>query len=146
MKAAAATRIRPDGASGGYYSMFQYTVLTMQINSFLCPSDQDPGSSGTYAMATGTKLVGACNYPSNVGLNRRINGVTFGGNPSGGNWQENGPGYLASTWDGIGVRVITHQLVHRRDEQYGHLQRVGQGARHRLARQERAGHGVLLPR
>ena len=98
----------PDqSASGGAYGMFQYTVLTMQINSFLCPSDQNPGSSGQYDLYTGTKLVGASNYPSNVGLNRRINGVTFGGNPSGGNWQENGPGYLASTWDGIGNRVIT---------------------------------------
>ena len=46
--AAPATPIPPDGASGGYYSLFQYTVLTMQITSFLCPSDQNPGSSGTF--------------------------------------------------------------------------------------------------
>jgi prepilin-type N-terminal cleavage/methylation domain-containing protein/prepilin-type processing-associated H-X9-DG protein len=92
----------PDGANGGYYGMFQYTVLTMQIATFLCPSDQNPGSSGTY----NAKLVGAGNYPSNVGLNRRINGAPPS-NPDGGNWQENGPGYLASNWDGIGNRVVT---------------------------------------
>jgi prepilin-type N-terminal cleavage/methylation domain-containing protein/prepilin-type processing-associated H-X9-DG protein len=95
-----------DGASGGAYSMVQYTVLTMQITTFLCPSDQNPGSSGTFAVNGTNKLVGASNYPSNVGLNRRINGAPPG-NPTGGNWQENGPGYLASTWDGIGTRVIT---------------------------------------
>jgi prepilin-type N-terminal cleavage/methylation domain-containing protein/prepilin-type processing-associated H-X9-DG protein len=96
----------PDNAAGGYYGIFQYTVLTMQINSFLCPSDQNPGSSGTYAFASGNKLVGASNYPSNVGLNRRINGAPTN-NPNAGNWQENGPGYLASNWDGIGNRVVT---------------------------------------
>ncbi len=96
----------PDGASGGYYSILQYTVLTMQISSFLCPSDQYPGSSGTFALVTGSKLVGACNYPSNLGLNRRINGAPPN-NPGAGNWQENGPGYIGSTWDGIGQRVIT---------------------------------------
>ncbi len=96
----------PDGASGGSYSMVQYTVLCMQISSFLCPSDQAPGSSGTYAFPTGNKLVGALNYPSNIGLNRRINGAT-GGNGSSGNWIENGPGYVLSSWDGaIGHRQI----------------------------------------
>jgi prepilin-type N-terminal cleavage/methylation domain-containing protein/prepilin-type processing-associated H-X9-DG protein len=97
-----------DGASGGYYGMFQYTVLTMQISSFLCPSDNLPGSSGTYSLNGQSKLVGASNYPSNVGLNRRINGAPANAsNGNGGNWQENGPGYLASSWDGIGQRVVT---------------------------------------
>jgi prepilin-type processing-associated H-X9-DG protein len=95
-----------DGAAGGAYSMVQYTVLTMQISTFLCPSDQMPGSSGTFSVNGAVKLVGASNYPSNIGLNRRINGA-IAGNPTSGNWQENGPGYLASTWDGIGTRVIT---------------------------------------
>ncbi len=97
-----------DGAAGGYYGMFQYTVLTMQISTFLCPSDQNPGSSGTYNVNGQNKLVGASNYPSNIGLNRRINGLppTASGGSTG-NWQENGPGYLASSWDGIANRVIT---------------------------------------
>jgi prepilin-type N-terminal cleavage/methylation domain-containing protein/prepilin-type processing-associated H-X9-DG protein len=95
-------------ASGGAYAFFQYTVLTMQIASFLCPSDANPGSSGHYQLSGGAKLVGACNYPSNIGLNRRINGAPpNAGDGTGGNWQENGPGYIASSWDGIGQRVIT---------------------------------------
>jgi prepilin-type N-terminal cleavage/methylation domain-containing protein/prepilin-type processing-associated H-X9-DG protein len=98
----------PDGASGGSYGVIQMTVLTMQIATFLCPSDQYPGSSGTYALLTGSKMVGACNYPANIGLNRRINGSPpTAGSGTGGNWQNNGPNYLASTWDGIGQRVIT---------------------------------------
>jgi len=98
----------PDtGSSGGYYAMFQYTVLCTQITTFLCPSDPNPGSSGTFQVGGINRVVGACNYPSNVGLNRRINGVPPGGNPDNGNWQENGPGYLASTWDGIAIRVVT---------------------------------------
>jgi prepilin-type processing-associated H-X9-DG protein len=98
----------PDGASGGHYSLYQYTVLTMQITTFLCPSDQAPGASGTYALATGSKLVGSFNYPANIGLNRRINGAPLGcNNGNAGNWQENGPNYLGSTWDGIGTRVIS---------------------------------------
>ena len=37
----------PDNAAGGSYCIPQMTVLTMQISSFLCPSDPMPGSSGT---------------------------------------------------------------------------------------------------
>ena len=44
------------------------------------------------------------------------------------------------------IRARSPSPVHRRDEQHGHLQRVGQGPCHGLARQERAGHGLLLPR
>jgi prepilin-type processing-associated H-X9-DG protein len=29
------------------------------------------------------------------------------GQPDSGNWQNNGPNYIASTWDGIGNRVVT---------------------------------------
>ncbi len=77
-----------DGAAGGPDSMVQFTVLTMQINSFLCPSDSNPGSSGTFSYNGFTKRVGACNYPQNLGLNRRNN-----------NWITNGPAYIGSTWD-----------------------------------------------
>jgi prepilin-type N-terminal cleavage/methylation domain-containing protein/prepilin-type processing-associated H-X9-DG protein len=97
-----------DGSSGGYYAMFQFTVLTMQISSFLCPSDQNPGSSGTWAVGGQNKLVGATNYPSNIGTNRRIASLppgTAGG--STGNWQANGPDYIGSTWDGAMQRTVT---------------------------------------
>jgi prepilin-type N-terminal cleavage/methylation domain-containing protein/prepilin-type processing-associated H-X9-DG protein len=88
----------PYDNSGGADGLPQFTVITMQISTFLCPSDPYPGSSGTYV----GRIDGASNYPSNIGMNRRING--------GGvclNWQFNGPNYIASTWDGIGKRVIT---------------------------------------
>ncbi|MFI5454115.1 MAG: DUF1559 domain-containing protein [Isosphaerales bacterium] len=92
----------PDGASGGSYSIPQFTVLTMQVNTFLCPSDGvNNGSSGTFAVNGVNKLVGGSNYPSNVGMNRRINGGAAGLN-----WQMNGPNYILSTWDGIGQRMI----------------------------------------
>jgi len=93
----------PDNASGGPYSILQFTVLTMQVTTFLCPSDTNPGSSGQFQFpGGGNKYVGASNYPSNVGLNRRING----GVPCL-NWQMNGPSYIISNWDGIGNRMIS---------------------------------------
>jgi prepilin-type N-terminal cleavage/methylation domain-containing protein/prepilin-type processing-associated H-X9-DG protein len=82
------------------YENYQYTVLTMQISTFLCPSDSAPGSS-TQTLGSVTKLVGASNYPSNIGMNRRINGGAANLN-----WQMNGPAYIGSTWDGISIRTI----------------------------------------
>ena len=83
----------PDGASGGKDSIPQMTVLVTTISSFLCPSDRNPGSSGTFLVGGVYRLVGASNYACNIGLNRRITG----GKP--GNWKLNGPNYVASTWD-----------------------------------------------
>ncbi len=59
---------------GSTDSIPQMTVLTMQIAAFLCPSDINPGSSGTFLVGGENKLVGASNYPCNIGLNRRLNG------------------------------------------------------------------------
>jgi len=84
----------------------QATVITMQINAFLCPSDLAPGSSAYETVNGVQKLVGALSYPANVGLNRRINQAPLN-NPCGGSWQMNGPNYIASTWDGIGKRMIS---------------------------------------
>jgi prepilin-type N-terminal cleavage/methylation domain-containing protein/prepilin-type processing-associated H-X9-DG protein len=78
----------PDGAAGGNDSIPQMTVLVTTISLFLCPSDGNPGSSGTFFVGGGNKPVGASNYACNIGLNRRING-----------WQLNGPNYVASDWD-----------------------------------------------
>jgi len=86
----------PDAASGGPQSIFQYTALCTQINSFLCPSDPNPGTSGTFVFPTGSKLVGSFSYPANVGLNRRIN-----------NWQMNGPGYIGTSWDGALMATVS---------------------------------------
>src|SRR5262249_30833977 len=84
----------PDNAFGGNDSLPQMTVLTMQIAAFLCPSDGNPGSSGTFSVGGVNKLVGASNYPCNIGLNRRITG----GVPDS-SWKLNGPNYVASNWD-----------------------------------------------
>jgi prepilin-type N-terminal cleavage/methylation domain-containing protein/prepilin-type processing-associated H-X9-DG protein len=84
----------------GPVGIAQFTVTAIQINSFLCPSDNQPGSSDRMKLATGQKIAAACNYPINIGLNRRYN-----------NWKMNGPTYVASQWDGafpnIAVRDFT---------------------------------------
>jgi prepilin-type processing-associated H-X9-DG protein len=83
----------PDNAFGGNDSIPQMTVLTMKIAAFLCPSDGNPGSSGTFSVGGANKLVGASNYPCNIGLNRRM----ARGVPD--SWRLNGPNYVASSWD-----------------------------------------------
>jgi prepilin-type N-terminal cleavage/methylation domain-containing protein/prepilin-type processing-associated H-X9-DG protein len=84
----------PDDASGGSDSIPQMSVLTLQISTFLCPSDYNPGSSGTFSLGGVSRRVGASNYASNVGLNRRITG----GRPDV-SWLMNGPNYVGSNWD-----------------------------------------------
>jgi prepilin-type N-terminal cleavage/methylation domain-containing protein/prepilin-type processing-associated H-X9-DG protein len=85
----------PDNASGGSDSIPQMTVLVTSISAFLCPSDGNPGSSGTFSVGGANRRVGASNYACNIGLNRRITG----GVPDS-SWKLNGPNYVASTWDG----------------------------------------------
>ncbi|QEH35288.1 putative major pilin subunit [Aquisphaera giovannonii] len=87
-----------DGASGGADSIPQMTVLVSVINSFLCPSDTNPGVSGTFNVGGQNKKVGSFSYPVNIGLNRRITGNSPGGSVVD-NWQLNGPNYVASNWD-----------------------------------------------
>jgi prepilin-type N-terminal cleavage/methylation domain-containing protein/prepilin-type processing-associated H-X9-DG protein len=83
----------PDNAAGGTYSIPNFTIITMQISTFLCPSDPNPGSTGAFNFNGGNKIVGSTNYPQNIGLNRRIcNNYS---------WQLNGPGYILSTWDTV---------------------------------------------
>jgi prepilin-type N-terminal cleavage/methylation domain-containing protein/prepilin-type processing-associated H-X9-DG protein len=80
---------------------FQKSVLVTQVASLLCPSDPWPGSSSTYNMSGQNRLVGACNYPPNLGLNRRINSAPPGS--MAGNWKQNGPLYVLSDWDGANI-------------------------------------------
>jgi prepilin-type N-terminal cleavage/methylation domain-containing protein/prepilin-type processing-associated H-X9-DG protein len=83
-----------NAAPGNRDSLPQMTVLVTTISFFLCPSDNNPGSSSTFPVGGVTKLVGASNYASNIGLNRRITG----GAPDK-SWQLSGPNYIASSWD-----------------------------------------------
>ena len=73
---------------GSTDSIPQMTVLVTTISSFLCPSDINPGSSTTFLVGGVQKLVGASNYPCNIGLNRRLDA-----------WYLNGPNYVGSNWD-----------------------------------------------
>ncbi len=84
----------PDDAGGGSDSIPQMSVLTMQIATFLCPSDHNRGSSGMFLVGGRNRLVGASNYACNIGLNRRISN----GGPDR-SWLLNGPNYVASNWD-----------------------------------------------
>lgn len=83
----------PDNAVGGNDSIPQMSVLVTTISAFLCPSDNNPGSSGTFFVDGANKLVGASNYPCNIGLNRR----NTRGVPN--SWVVNGPNYVGSNWD-----------------------------------------------
>jgi prepilin-type N-terminal cleavage/methylation domain-containing protein/prepilin-type processing-associated H-X9-DG protein len=87
-----------------YYDVVQKTVITMQISSFLCPSDNGVGSSSTETLGGQNKTVGSFSYPANLGLNRRINSAPPGS--VNGNWQMNGPTYILSVWDGAAKRQI----------------------------------------
>jgi prepilin-type N-terminal cleavage/methylation domain-containing protein/prepilin-type processing-associated H-X9-DG protein len=79
------------------------TIVIMQVSTFLCPSDANKGGSfPNNFQPNGPTITGASNYPSNVGMNRRINGGA-----SCFNWQMNGPGYILSSWDSIGQRMIS---------------------------------------
>jgi prepilin-type N-terminal cleavage/methylation domain-containing protein/prepilin-type processing-associated H-X9-DG protein len=90
----------PDNASSGWQGMMQATAMTTQMKVFLCPSDPNPGSSGTILLNGVSRLVGANNYPANIGTNRRLN-----------NWLENGPGYTSSQWDGAFKTVSIASFV-----------------------------------
>ena len=73
------------------------TVLSMAIASLLCPSDPNTGSTGQVVVNGTNRIIGGCSYPSNVGLNRRIDNCN--GNAGSGDWVMNGPGYMMSNWD-----------------------------------------------
>ncbi|WP_165231914.1 DUF1559 family PulG-like putative transporter [Aquisphaera insulae] len=83
-----------DGAAMGGMAIPQMTVLVTMINSFLCPSDTNPGGSGKMVVNGTSKLVGTFNYPVNIGLNRRITGGVADSS-----WKLTGPNYVASNWD-----------------------------------------------
>ena len=61
------------------YSNIQATVLCSQLAFLLCPSDTaNPGSTSNYAVNGSPRVVGSCSYPSQIGLNRYINGAVGG--------------------------------------------------------------------
>ncbi len=87
-----------DSGTGGLWGVIQMTALTNEIKSFLCPSDPNPGQLEAMGWQGSRKRVGVSNYPNNIGLNRRLN-----------NWRMNGPGYIATTWDGALKPTVSMQ-------------------------------------
>ena len=102
-------------------SLPQMTVLVTMISAFLCPSDTNPGSSSDFFVGGRNKLVGASNYASNIGLNRRI---TAGSEQS---WQLERSQLRRQQLGQDRERHHRHGKFHGRDQQYGDLQRVDQG-------------------
>ena len=89
--------------AGGYWGVINATGVAVQINSFLCPSDINPGSNDgiNFNPGTGAHLIGDQNYPLNVGVN------PFG---AGGSGALNGPAYFpgyssTTTPGGGGVKL-----------------------------------------
>jgi hypothetical protein len=70
------------------------TVITTKINSFLCPSDPNPGNAGTFTVGTVVFTHGVTNYPNNLGSERRYTGN-----------KTNGPSWLLGGHGDVGVRV-----------------------------------------
>jgi prepilin-type N-terminal cleavage/methylation domain-containing protein/prepilin-type processing-associated H-X9-DG protein len=71
------------------WDQVQATAITSEIKGFLCPSDANPGNSGTVNVGGIARKIISGNYPANIGLNRHLN-----------NWTMNGPGFVSSRWDG----------------------------------------------
>ena len=78
----------PDCGEARLYGVMHMTVVTQTIQSFLCPSDPNPGNLKPLGWTGQQRVIAASNYPNNIGLNRHLNG-----------WRFNGPGYIGTTWD-----------------------------------------------
>jgi prepilin-type processing-associated H-X9-DG protein len=88
-----------DNGGGDLWGAIQHTVITMEIQSFLCPSDPNPGVLGVLGWNNPPgfkKKIGRNNYPNSIGLNRHHN-----------TWAFNGPGWIATTWDGVLKPTVT---------------------------------------
>jgi prepilin-type N-terminal cleavage/methylation domain-containing protein/prepilin-type processing-associated H-X9-DG protein len=90
------------------------TVGTMKINTFLCPSDANPGNTGTFTGINGYNFpIGTSNYANNLGTERRYNGGKFTG-PA---WELGGASdvgilvNLASITDGTHGTAIFSEFV-----------------------------------
>jgi prepilin-type N-terminal cleavage/methylation domain-containing protein/prepilin-type processing-associated H-X9-DG protein len=85
-----------DNGGGEGWSAIIWTVITVEIKTFMCPSDPNPGVLGVLGHTGQQRRIGTNSYPNNIGLNRHING-----------WAFNGPGYIATTWDGVLKPTVT---------------------------------------
>jgi prepilin-type N-terminal cleavage/methylation domain-containing protein/prepilin-type processing-associated H-X9-DG protein len=84
----------PVGANGdnglkGIGGAMNFTGYMVKVNTFLCPSDSNPGSNATLTLGGVSAQVPSGNYPNSVGNLRRFN-------PNG--WVPSGPAYFTG-WD-----------------------------------------------
>ena len=94
------------------------TILTTQVNAFICPSDANiPNYPYTLLNGTGTAQVGFTNYPNNIGTIYRNNGGQYDGpaymlgaylNPGA---AQGGPVKLADVTDGTSNTVMFSEWV-----------------------------------
>jgi prepilin-type N-terminal cleavage/methylation domain-containing protein/prepilin-type processing-associated H-X9-DG protein len=86
-----------DDGGGDLWGQIQHTAITIEVKTFLCPSDPNPGVTGVLGWNNfNVRRIGASNYPNNIGLNRHLSG-----------WAFNGPGWIATTWDGVLKPTVT---------------------------------------
>ena len=94
------------------------TIVTTQINSFICPSDANiPTYNYTLLNGTGARQIGFTNYPNNIGTIFRNNGGAYDGpaymlesslNP---NSAQGGVVTLSSVTDGTSNTVVFSEWV-----------------------------------
>ena len=97
------------------------TILTTQINSFLCPSDGNvPTFSYTMMNGSGAKQVGYTSYPNNIGTIASNNGGSFDGPayimgaPLNATGTQGGTVTLATITDGTSNTVIFSEFIRGR--------------------------------
>jgi len=81
----------PVGAGGlrGTGGAMNFTGYMVKINTFLCPSDANPGNPGSLTLNGITTPIPAANYPNSLGNLRRYNSN---------GWVPSGPAYFPG-WD-----------------------------------------------
>jgi prepilin-type N-terminal cleavage/methylation domain-containing protein/prepilin-type processing-associated H-X9-DG protein len=92
-------------------SVVNQTVMSTKINSFLCPSDTNPGNTGN--VDYGTMPIGVSSYLSSNGTARQYNGGNLTG-PTwylGNNGQLTVPVSLASVRDGTSNTAIFSEMI-----------------------------------
>ena len=92
---------------------FNYTVCGTKIGAFLCPSDPNPGNTGTIYQVTTTLTVGTSNYPMNGGANPqnyagKVNGAAWW---LGGNTTYGSPVGLNSVTDGTSNTAAFSEFI-----------------------------------
>jgi len=100
-----------DPNGGTYGQEINATVISMQVTTFVCPSDMNVGNAGTFSSQN--RPVGVTNYANNAGTNRNYNG----GVPSGPCWFLGNHGQvgiktsLASVTDGTSNTAMMSEWI-----------------------------------